>query len=360
MLGLASARAATAPIAAQVDALFAWAVNAPGAVVAVIDHGQVVFEKAYGFADVARRRPLDFQSVFDLASITKPFTALGVVMLEERGRLDYDDSLCQYFPEFYPAGCAITIRDLLQHTSGLPDYMKLYNASGLVNTNYPRARRLATDRYEPSSRDARHLLAHAQKLGFAPGTKWEYSDSGYVILAQLIEKLSGQSYAEFVKQNIFRPAGMTASAVFDETRPPLPHRALSYEVSSNAPPRVIDYTPLNLIYGDGNVNTTMNDMIRWDRALAAGRFVPPTAWAEITTPGALRDGTPLSYGFGWGLHHRHGEDVMEHGGAWVGFRSLVTRFPARQLSIIILSNSTHGGLGEIGRKLEDLFWDKPS
>jgi CubicO group peptidase (beta-lactamase class C family) len=358
-LATVAAQSAPTSAAAQIDPLFDWATNGPGAVVAVVDHGKTVFEKAYGFADVEKHRPLDAHSVFDLASITKQFTAMGIMILAERGQLDYDDSVCKFFPEFSPFGYGITVRHLLQHTSGLPDYEKLYHDSGFIATNYPRPAKEAIDTFEPTSREALHFLAGQGKLRFKPGDKWEYSDSGYVVLAQIIEKVSGESYAKFLKKNIFRPAGMGETIVYDETHPKIKNRALSYDVAAT-PPRVIDYTPLNLIYGDGNVNTTIDDMVKWDRVLYTTKLVKASTLAEAFTAGQLNSGKKFDYGFGWGIRHRHGLDAVEHGGGWVGFRGVITRFPARQFSVIILSNSTHGKLGEIEQKIESIYLTNPT
>ena len=163
------------------------------------------------------------------------------------------------------------------------------------------------------------------------------------------------SYAEFLRGNIFRPARMKETVVYDESRPKIPRRAISFLVSSNSV-KDIDYTPLNLIYGDGNVNTTIGDMARWDAALSTTKLVSAGALRDAFTRGTLSNGKKFDYGFGWGIHQRHGMDAIEHGGAWVGFRSVITRFPQRQLTIIILSNSTHGGLGAIEQKIEAIYW----
>jgi CubicO group peptidase (beta-lactamase class C family) len=339
----------------QVDSLFAWATNGPGAVVAVVDHGNVVFEKAYGLADVEKKLPLTLHSVFDLASVTKQFTAMGIMILAERGQLHYDDSLCKFFPEFSPFGCGITIRHLLTHTSGLPDYEQIFWASGLIATNYPRAAKEPGDAFEPTSRDALRFIAKPGKLRFKPGDKWEYSDSGYVVLAQIIEKVSGESYAKFLRENIFRPAGMTETIVYDESRPAIANRAISY---AEGPRRPVDYTPLNLIYGDGNVNTTIGDMVRWDQALYTEKLVGAATLKEGFTRGALNDGNKFDYGFGWSIRQRRGMDAVQHDGAWVGFRSCIIRFPQRQFSIIILSNSSKGGVGKIAQKIESIYWQE--
>ncbi|HZM05897.1 MAG TPA: serine hydrolase domain-containing protein [Candidatus Saccharimonadales bacterium] len=343
---------------AQVDALFPPSSPGPGAVVAVVDHGRVVLEKAYGLANVGAKLPLTVHSVFDLASVSKQFTAMGIMILAQEGRLNLNDSICKFFPEFSPFGCAITLRHLLNHTSGLPDYEHLFRASGLVATNYPRAAKEARDTYEPTSRDALRLMARQGKLRFKPGDKWEYSDSGYVVLAQVIEKVSGESYGRFLAENIFRPAGMTETVVYDETRPEIARRAVSYQPVKNEF-KPIDYTPLNLIYGDGNVNTTVGDMIKWDNALTGDKLVHRATLQEAFTRGALNNGTKFDYGFGWALRKRHNTETTEHNGSWVGFRSGIVRFSQRQLTIIILSNSAGFPMGEMEKKIEAIYWDEP-
>jgi CubicO group peptidase (beta-lactamase class C family) len=351
-------RAAENSPAAQVDGLLGKKPEEPGCVIAVVDHGRVALEKAYGLANVEKHAPLTLHSVFDLASVTKQFTAMGIMILEQRGRLSYDDSICKFFPEFSPFGCDITVRRLLTHTSGLPDYEKIFPEDGLVVTNYPRAAKEPGDIYEPTSRDALRILARQGKLRFKPGDKWEYSDSGYVVLAQIIEKVSSLSYGQFLKENVFGPAGMTETLVYDETRPVIPARATSYRPAKNGF-QPIDYTPLNLIYGDGNVNTTMGDMVKWDAALSSNRLVNAATLKEAFTRGTLNNGKSFDYGFGWFLPRWHNTEAVEHSGSWVGFRSCIIRFPERQLSIIILANSSGFPMGEIAKKIEAIYWDGP-
>jgi CubicO group peptidase (beta-lactamase class C family) len=202
------------------------------------------------------------------------------------------------------------------------------------------------------------FIAKELKLRFMPGEKWEYSDSGYVVLAQIIEKVSGKSYADFLRKNVFRPAGMKETIVYDESRPKIKRRAISYASETNAF-KPIDYTPLNLIYGDGNVNTTIGDMIKWDQALYTEKLAGAAALQEAFTRGTLTDGKKFDYGFGWAIRQRHGMDSVEHGGSWVGFRSSIVRFPQRQLSVIILSNSGRSGLGAVAQKIESIYWQTP-
>ncbi len=352
-LALAAGPLRAAP-ADAVDALFTWATNGPGAAVAVIDHGAVVFEKCYGWADVERKLPLTERSAFDLASVSKQFTALGIMILGERRQLSYDDSLCKFFPEFSPFGCRITVRHLLHHTSGLADYEKIFRDSGRIRLDYPKAAREPSDTFEPTSRDALEFIAREKKLRFEPGAKWEYSDSGYVVLAQIIEKVSGQSYAQFLRENVFLPAGMSNTVVYDQARPAIPRRAVSYGRSGNSFKR-IDYTPLNLIYGDGNVNTTLEDMIQWDRALSTEKLVRAGALREAFRAGTLNNGTEAHYGFGWNVGRKYGMDFQAHGGSWVGFRSEIVRFPERRFAVIILSNAAFAQPAMLADQIEALY-----
>jgi CubicO group peptidase (beta-lactamase class C family) len=258
--------AASADVTAEVDALFArWnRSDTPGAEVLVIRNGRIVLNRDYGLANIESKRPISSRTVFELASITKQFTAVAIMMLAERGKLSYDDKLSTFFPEFPPYAQRITVRQLLNHTSGLPDYEALFVASGKVSPNWPRSIHDPPDDYEPTARDALHLLEQQAKLRFEPGAKWEYSNSGYVVLGQIVEKVAGQTYRNFMREEIFKPLGMANSDVYDETRVEIQTRAASYSKDGTSY-RNIDYTPVSLIYGEGNILSTLEDIYKWTR-----------------------------------------------------------------------------------------------
>src|SRR5262245_33092806 len=245
--GLADAQAADAR-SARVDSLMAAqvAANAPGAAVLVIHNGKILHEKGYGLANIATKTPITSTTTFDLASCSKQFTAMAIMMLAERGELSYDDPLTKFFPEFPAYASKITVRHLLNHTSGLPDYMGVFRKGP------------AGISAEPSSREALTMLTRIQEPLFAPGAKWEYSNSGYVVLAQIVEKASGMTFPAFLKQNVFDPLGMSTTVVSDQIKAPAVNRAISYAPAGGGF-RDADYTPLNRIYGDGNVNTSLED-----------------------------------------------------------------------------------------------------
>ena len=260
--------------AQRVDALFApWSKgDTPGAAVIVIRNGQVLFEKGYGLANLETRTPIRPDTAFLLASLTKQFTAMAVMMLAERGKIRYEDPLTRFFPHFPLYAQKITVRHLLNHTAGFPEYDDLWIRSGKVDHDWPRSSATRPSTFEPTSRDALNLLAQQKSPDFDPGEKWKYSDSGYVILAQIVEKASGTSFGAFLEENIFRPLGMKGSLLYDERKPKVPNVAKSYTRDGSAY-REIDYTPLNKIYGEDNVYSTLDDMYKWDQALYGEKLV---------------------------------------------------------------------------------------
>jgi CubicO group peptidase (beta-lactamase class C family) len=277
------------------------------------------------------------ETVFRLASITKQFTAMSIMMLAERGKLKYEDSLARFFPEFPPYASKVTVRHLLNHMAGFPEYDELWLKNGKIDSDWPRSSKTKPSSFEPRSKDAIRLLAQIKKPGFPPGTEFRYSNSGYVILAQIVEKVSGQSFSQFLQQNIFQPLGMTSSLLDDETRPALGKVATSYTLKDGSY-KDIDYTPVNLIYGEDNVFSTVEDLYRWDQALYTEKLVKAATLKEAFTPGKLRNGGTTNYGFGWSLAKTLGLDTVSHSGAWVGFRTHIFRFPNEHFTVVVLSN----------------------
>jgi CubicO group peptidase (beta-lactamase class C family) len=326
--------------AAQVDALMApWSKGeTPGAAVIVIRDGQILLKKGYGMANLEQRRPIDPDTAFLLCSVTKQFTAMAIMILAERGKLRYDDALSSFFPEFPPYAQAVTLRHLLHHTAGFPEYDSLFLESGAIDQFWPRSAKSRSSRFEPTSKDVLRILAQQKELAFAPGERWEYSNSGYVILAQVVEKVTGQTFAQFLQQEIFQPLGMKRSRLYDETRPTIEKRATSYKTGANGRFRDIDYAPQNAVYGEDNIYTTIEDMYAWDQALYTETLVRAATLREAFTPGRLKDGTATRYGFGWGTDRALGREALAHGGAWLGFRTYILRFPAQKFTVVVLSN----------------------
>ena len=324
---------------AQVDALFrSWiADDAPGAAVLVVRDGGVEHRKGYGLASLRTREPIGPRTMFDVGSVSKQFTALAIEILAERGRLGYDDPVRRFFPEFHGPPAAATVRDLLHHTSGLEDYMELFQTDVSTPLDAPMAEKPAGWTFEPTARDVVARLAREDRLRFAPGEDWEYSNSGYTLLGQIAGAAAGEPLPRFLKEEVFGPLGMNDTLVYDETRPVIARRATSYEPHAGGF-RPIDWTPLNLIYGDGNVNTDLDDMTKWCGEIDRATLVSPDTRRLAFTSGELQSGERTGYGFGWAVTRVAGLDRVSHTGAWVGFRALVVHYPSERLTFVVLSN----------------------
>lgn len=337
----------------RVDALFAQYQNTPGAAVAVIRDGRIVFLKGYGLADVLSKTPISPDTAFDLASVTKPFTAIAILLLEQRGKLALDDPISKTCPEFTGDAKRITIRNLLNHTSGLPDYAAAFMKSGRIGRLVPVSSTLKPSEDEPTAEDTLKLLAKEPKLDFAPGTQFEYSNSGYVVLGQIVERVSGMRFAEFLARNVFRKVGMKKALLADERKQHIPNRAHSYATKNSQID--IDYSPLNRIYGDGNINASARDMAGWLLSLDGEALLTEEsrrlAWSAPTLP----DGTESDYGFGWVLSHENGEAVVSHEGGWVGFHTVVEYYPSRKLGIVILSNCEEMPVDELCSEIVKIY-----
>ncbi len=328
-----------APVASQqVDAIMRrWVPpNGPGAALLVLQDGIVLKEAEYGFADVSRKVPIGPHTRFLLGSVSKQFTAMAVMILAERGRLSYDDPIRKYLPEF-PSTDSITVRQLLNHLGGLPEYEQLFMETGKVGHDWPRSIRTKPDSFEPTAADAVKLLATAGKPRFPAGEKFEYSNSGYMLLAQIVERVSGERFAAFVQREIFDPLAMRESVLYDERTPPIPNRASSYRQDGKGF-QEIDYTPFNHIYGEDNVVATIGDVGRWVQGLDSARLVGRPTLELAYTPGRTRTGESTRYGFGWFVGRSLGVPVITHGGSWIGFRTVIRRYPEQHFAVIVLAN----------------------
>ncbi len=320
-----------------VDSLFApWvARNGPGVAVLVMQRGRVLHMKGYGYADVAARTPITSCMLFDLASLTKQFTAMAVMQLAQQGKLRYSDSLTHYFPEFREHGAGVTLRDLLNHTSGLADYIRLFRNQGAAYNAFPRPERGGNGVAEPSMAEVIAMVAR-EPLRYPPGRGWEYSNSGYLMLAGVVEKVAGVPFPQYVRDQTLRPLGMRAT-LFSEGNEGAPGRAHSYFPAQGAW-RGQDYTPLERVQGAVGVVSNLEDLSRWYAALDASSLVRPEVQREGFTTGYLETGQPAEYGFGWIIGNTLGLERQSHGGWWKGFRNVVLRFPGPAVTVVLLSN----------------------
>ena len=311
-----------------IDALFApyTGRDVPGAAVLVMHQGRVAFARGYGLADVETKRPVTDRTNFRLASLTKAFTAIAILRLVQDGALRLDDHVADFLPEFPAYGRAIRIRHLLGHTSGLQAYQDFIPAS---------QSRPLTDR------DVLTLLRRTDSLLFPPGTAFRYGDSGYAILALVVEAVSGQPFARFLDKQVFARAGMKSTLAWEPGLREVPNRAVGY-VATATGFRISDQTLTSAVLGDGGVYSSVRDLAAWDRALDGHRLISASLQHLAWAPTTLGNGVPTRYGFGWYLERDGAEPYIFHRGETSGFSNFIIKYPQRRLTVIVLTNR-HGG-----------------
>ncbi|MEM1437290.1 MAG: serine hydrolase, partial [Pseudomonadota bacterium] len=293
--------------AARIDALFsAYAGDdTPGAAVLVIRNGDRIVQRGYGTADLEQGTPVEPVTNFRLASITKQFTATAIMLLVEEGALTLDTRLTTVFPDFNDYAAPITIKHLLQHQSGLPDYERLVPET-------------ATEQVH--DRDVLTLMAAVDAGEFEPGTDYHYSNSGYAVLAMVVEKLSGQTFSQFLEERIFSPLGMSNTVAFVDGVSTVPNRALGYTViDEDIQPS--DQSLYSAVLGDGGIYASLNDLYRWDQALYTNALLSAASLALMRTPDRE------DYGFGWRIDRYRGKLRYHHSGSTSGFRNFMQQFP---------------------------------
>lgn len=334
----------------KVDKFFASFVgkDTPGGAVIVLKDGQTLYKAAYGLANLEDGTPLTVNHAFHLASVGKQMTALAIMMLAQQGKLNYDDPIGKYIPELSHFGKDFTIRQMLHHTSGLPDY----------NAKLEKAMYARTD--QPTNADLVAALSKMKAPSTKPGEAFEYSNPGFDLLGSVIERISGQTFANFMQKTIFGPLGMTHTfSLPNETRRADPLVAMSYTGSTKSP-EAYPYDDLDGLYGSGSIYSTVGDMALYDEALYAGTLLPVSALQEAFQPAELNDGTTEPYGFGWELEKVKGQSYVAHSGAWLGFNSDYVRFLDQHFSVIVLLNRDYDYPDDprIGLKIAN-FYLKP-
>ena len=317
----------------------------PGASVLVVHEGRVL-AKGYGLAEAETGRRVTPTTNFPLASLSKQFTATAVMLLAAEGRLRYDDEIAARLPGLPAYARGVTVRHLLNHTSGLPDY-----------------ERFVPDTQTAQLRDAEvpALLARDTALKFAPGTRYAYSNTGYVLLALLVERASGRRYADFLRERVFAPLGMAGTVAHEEGRSTVPERAYGYTVRDGAVRRT-DQSSTSATLGDGGIYASAADLARWDAAIARHALVGEEAQRLAWTPPAVerpadRPFGTAPYGFGWFVDADRGLTRLRHHGQSRGFTNAILRYPERRLTVVVLTNRTGGAAGvgpwELAQRIAD-------
>ncbi len=350
----------------QLETVFAGEVHPgePGLAVLVKKDGRVVFEKGYGLRKLGADEAITPDTDFRLASFTKQFTAMAIMLLVHDGKLRYDTRLTELFPAFPAYGKDITVRNLLTHTTGLPDYEDLMEKE--EKAHGPRW----TPEHQIQDKEVLALLEKESQGKFPPGTSWAYSNSGYVVLGLVVAKVSGTSYAEFLQQRIFAPLGMKETVVYQKGKNEIRNRAFGHS-RENGNLVLTDQSSTSATLGDGGVYSNLEDLSKWDDALANHTLLSVQEMQPALTPVKLADGRephwpakpdddnlapgePVAYGFGWFLDPWRGHTRMWHSGSTMGFRTVIDRFTANHLSIVILCNRTDLDPTKLALQIADL------
>jgi len=289
---------------------------------------KILFSKSYGFQDIAETKSLAENSSFNLASVSKQFTAMAIVLLKYQEKLAYKDSITKYIPELnlYKE---VTIENLLHHTSGIPDYISI------ASINWDESEILKTS-------DVIAILKDNKELKFSPGEKYDYSNSGYILLAEIVARASGVTFSEFMKNNVFIPAEMNYTTVFNLLSEDEPeNRVFGFKKNHwifGRKKQVKDLNYFDGVVGDGGIYSSAKDLYQWSQAITKEKVVPQEEYDLAFESGRLRDGSKTGYGYGWFIK---GEGIVEHAGGWQGFASYIYRDVSTDSLIVVLDNSSN-------------------
>jgi CubicO group peptidase (beta-lactamase class C family) len=316
--------------------------GSPGCALAVARGGKILYEKGYGLANIEEGVEIMPRTVFDIGSTSKQFTAASILLLEKQGKLSVQDDIRKYLPEIPDYGHTITIRHLLNHTSGLRDYLTLFELAG-VNTDS-----VTTDD------DALAIITRQKALNFEPGSDWLYSNSGFFLLSVIVKRVSGKTLRQFATENIFEPLQMTQTVFRDEHTQLVPNRAMAYD-----PQEAGTGYALNVSYfeqtGDGAVHTSVEDLLKWDENFYSGKVGGKDFLEEIQEPGKLNNGKTLDYAKGLFVGNYRGLRFVDHGGSWGGYRAQLLRFPEQHFSVACLCNLGSANPEKRAYEIADVF-----
>jgi CubicO group peptidase (beta-lactamase class C family) len=299
--------------------------GSPGCALGVYRDGQMIYAKGYGLANLEENVAITPQSVFDIGSTSKQFTATSILLLEREGKLSVNDDVRKHIPELPEYGHKVTILHLLNHTSGLRDYLTLMELAG-TNTDS-----VTTDE------DALALIARQKALNFAPGSDYLYSNTGFFLLSVIVKRVSGKTLREFAAENIFEPLGMTHTQYRDDHTALIANRALAYEPKEKKDGYTLDVSYFEQT-GDGAVHTSVEDLLKWDENFYSGQIGGKEFLAEIQEQGKLNSGKVLDYAKGLVITNYRGLCRVSHGGSWGGYRAQLMRFPEQHFSVACLCN----------------------
>jgi CubicO group peptidase (beta-lactamase class C family) len=319
-----SALAAQSPVTSRIDQVVRDEMqrqHIPGVSIAVIKGGAVLHARGYGLANVEHQVPADQETIFESGSLGKQFTAAAVMLQVEDGKLSLSDPLTKFFPDAPDSWRGITVRHLLTHTSGIPDY------EGTAEL----------DLRKDYTEDQLAQFAYPLKLEFPPGSRWNYSNTGYVLLGIVVHKVSGAFYGDVLADRVFKPLGMKTARIISE-EDIVPHRAAGYRLVKGELKNQEWVAPKLNTTADGSLYFSVRDLIAWDAGVRRRAILKAESWKDILTPATLTSGKRYPYGFGWFLDERGGQPLQQHGGSWQGFKTQLSHFVGDDLTVIVLAN----------------------
>ena len=324
------------PVSLRIDRLMhAYAGDVPGAAVAVIQAGHVRYLQGYGMADLEEHVPVTGSTNFRLASLTKAFTAASIQWLAARRRLHLDDPVGRWLPQLPQQSAAVTLRQMLTHTSGLIDYEDLIPAGTTKQLH---------------DADVLRLVAQEHRTYFPPGTQYRYSDTGYSLLSLVVAEAASEDFADFLRDHVFGPLHMRSSVAFEEGVSRVANRAYGYSADGKGWIRT-DQSLTSAVLGDGGIYSSAADLVRWDAALAHGPVLGPAARRQACHSATATDDPNVGYGFGW----RITGETCWHSGETMGFRHAIVRYPKRRFTVIVLTNRNEGEPYDVALAIADLF-----
>ena len=334
---------AAAPVSvAAVDTEFsAWSSATPGCAVGVAEDGRIVLERAYGMADLEHAVPNRPDTIFEAGSVSKQFTAAAVLLLAEDGKLSLDDPLRRHFPELPEYASSITVRQMLQHTSGLRDWGSVAWIGG-----WPRGTRVHAHEH------VLDILARQQSLNFAPGSRWSYSNSGYNLAAMLVARVAGESFADFSRKRLFEPLGMTRTSWRDDFTRIVADRAVAYAKTGD---RYVLDMPFENVHGNGGLLTTVGDLLRWNANFESQKVGGPDFGRVLQAPGRLTSGEETGYGLGLGVGRYKGMQEIRHSGTTGSYRAFLARYPEQRVSVAVLCNAGDSAPRQALHDVADLY-----
>jgi CubicO group peptidase (beta-lactamase class C family) len=310
----------------------------PGLALLVSRGGRIVQAEGFGLANVELQVPVKPETVFQSGSVGKQFTATAVMMLVEAGKVGLNDPLTKYFPNAPPTWKEVTVRELLSHTAGFGDYPDTFN--------------FRKDWTEPEMLK----LVESIPLAYPPGTKWEYSNLGYLTLGILIHRVTGEFYGDFLQQRIFQPLDMQTTRIISEADI-IPNRAAGYRLVKGELKNQEWVAPKVNTTADGSLYFSILDLAKWDAALYTEKLLKRSSLDQMWTPAKLKNGQPnnAGYGFGWEADDRHGHHVVSHTGSWQGFKTAIARYINDQLTVVVLANLAEAKPGAIADHVADMY-----